>query len=95
MAMDQQEEAGLPLDGNAAAGLLRELFALDVTAAEVTCGSCGVVAMVGETRLYGGAMGAIFRCAHCDGVVMRLVRTPVGIWLDMRGSRLLFARSAL
>src|SRR5262245_66680865 len=35
--MDQQEEVGLPLDGNAAAGILRELFALDVTAAEVTC----------------------------------------------------------
>jgi hypothetical protein len=33
--MDQHEEVGLPLDGNAAAGILRELFALDVTAAEV------------------------------------------------------------
>ena len=93
--MDHREETGLPLDGNAAAGLLSELFALDVTVAEVTCGSCGVVARVGETRLYGGVMGAIFRCAHCDGVVMRLVRTPVGIRLDMRGSRLLFARPAL
>jgi hypothetical protein len=38
--MDHQEETGVPLDGNAAAGLLRERFALDVTAAEVTCGSC-------------------------------------------------------
>jgi len=93
--MDQQDEAGLPLDGNAAAGLLRELFVMDVTTAEVTCGSCGVVAMVAETRLYGGVMGAIFRCAHCDGVLMRLVRTPVGIWLDMRGSRLLFARPTI
>ena len=92
--MDHQEEAGLPLDGNAAAGLLRELFALDMTAAEVTCGSCGAVATVGETKLYGGVMGAIFRCAYCDSVVMRLVHTPVGIWLDMRGSQLLFARSA-
>jgi Family of unknown function (DUF6510) len=92
--MDHQEIAGLPLDGNAAAGLLRELFALDMTAAEVTCGHCGVVAMVGETRLYGGVMGAIFRCAYCDSVVMRLVRTPVGIWFDMRGSQLLFAQSA-
>ena len=45
-----QEEASLPLDGNAAAGLSRELFALDMTAAEVTCGRCGVVAMVGEMR---------------------------------------------
>ena len=93
--MDQQEEVGLPVDGNAAAGLLRELFVIDVTTAEVTCGSCGVVTMVAETRLYGGVMGAIFRCAHCDGVVMRLVRTPVGIWLDMRGSRLLFVRPTL
>jgi hypothetical protein len=91
--MDQQEEVGLPLDGNAAAGVLRELFAFDATAAEITCGSCGIVAMVGETKLYGGVMGAIFRCAHCDSVVMRLVRTPVGIWLDMRGCRRLFARS--
>jgi Family of unknown function (DUF6510) len=92
--MDNQEEANLPLNGNAAAGLLRELFALDVTAAEVTCGSCGIVSVVGETRVYGGVMGAIFRCAHCDSIVIRLVRTPVGIWLDMRGARLLFARSA-
>jgi Family of unknown function (DUF6510) len=91
--MDHQEESDLPLDGNAAAGLLGELFALDVTAAEITCSSCSFVAVVGETRVYGGVMGAIFRCPHCDSIVMRLVRTPVGIWLDMRGSRRLFARS--
>ena len=41
--MDHQEEAGLPLDGNAASGLLSELFALDVTVAEVTCDCCGAV----------------------------------------------------
>ena len=64
--MDHQEETGLPLDGNAAAGLLRELFALDMTVAEITCGSCGVVAVVGETRVYGGVMGAICRCPHCE-----------------------------
>ena len=91
--MDHQEETGLPLDGNAAAGLLGELFALDVTVAEITCGSCGVVAEVGETRVYGGVMGAIFRCPNCDSVVMRLVHTPVGTWLDMRGSRCLFTPS--
>ena len=33
--MEHQGETGLPLDGNAAAGLLSELFALDVTVAEV------------------------------------------------------------
>jgi hypothetical protein len=91
--VNHQEETGLPLDGNAAAGLLGELFALDVTVAEITCGGCGVVAEVGETRVYGGVMGAIFRCPNCDSVVMRLVHTPVGIWLDMRGSSCLFAPS--
>ena len=91
--MDHQEETGLPLDGNSAAGLLGELFALDVTVAEITCGSCGVVADVGETRVYGGVMGAIFRCPNCDSVVMRLVRAPVGIWIEMRGSHCLFAPS--
>jgi hypothetical protein len=90
--MDHQEEAGLPLDGNAASGLLSELFALDVTVAEVTCDCCGAVAQVGETKVYGGVMGAIFRCAGCDSVVMRLVHTPVGFCLDMRGSRRLLAR---
>jgi hypothetical protein len=39
-------------------------------------------------------MGAIFRCVHCHNVVMRLARTPVGLWLDMRGARSLLARSA-
>ena len=91
--MDHREETGLPLDGNAAAGLLGELFAVDVTVAEITCGSCDLVAEVGETRVYGGVMGAIFRCPNCDSVVMRLVHTPVGNWLDMRGSRCLFAPS--
>jgi Family of unknown function (DUF6510) len=91
--MDHQEEAGLPLDGNAASGLLSKLFALDVTVAQVTCDCCGLVTQVGETSVYGGIMGAIFRCPHCDSIVMRLARTPVGIWLDMRGCRGLFARS--
>ncbi|HEU4377974.1 MAG TPA: DUF6510 family protein [Hyphomicrobiaceae bacterium] len=75
------------LDGNAAAGLLRELFALDVTVARFTCAGCGSVGELGGARVYGGAMGAIFRCTGCDGVVLRLVRTPAGLWLDMQGTR--------
>jgi Family of unknown function (DUF6510) len=56
--MDHQEETGLPLDGNAAAGLLCELFALDVTAAEVTCSCCGVVAEVRRDQSLWGAHGS-------------------------------------
>jgi len=92
MRVDKGRDAGAPLDGNAAAGLLGELFGFDVTAAAVTCDGCGVQAKIGEVRVYGGPMGAIFRCLHCDTVVMGLVRTPVGFWLDMRGARCFFAR---
>jgi hypothetical protein len=93
MSADADGPAAFPLDGNAAAGLLRELFCHDVTSGTFACGGCGTVGLIGETRLYGGAMGAIFRCVHCDTVVIRLVRTPVGFWLDMQGARNLLVRT--
>lgn len=78
------------LDGNAAAGLLSELFAPDVTVAEITCSGCGTVAAVGALRVFGESMGAILRCAHCDTAVLRISHTPEGLWLDMRGARKMF-----
>ena len=81
-----------PLDGNAAAGLLREVFAFDATSATLTCGGCGAIAQVGSVRLYGGSMGAVLRCTHCDTAVLRLARTPIGLWLDMQGARSLMIR---
>jgi hypothetical protein len=80
----------LPLDGNAAAGLLGELFAFEVTTARLTCDNCGQTGEIATARVYGGAMGAVFRCAHCDGVVMRVTRTPAGYFLDMLGVRQVF-----
>lgn len=88
--MSTQGEGAVPLDGNAAGGLLGELFAFDLTAAEITCGGCGAVAAIGAVRVYGGAMGAILRCAHCDTVVLGITHTPAGLWLDMQGTRRLF-----
>jgi len=78
------------LDGNAAGSRLRELFALDVTAAEIVCDGCGATAEIGAVRDYGGAMGTVLRCAHCDTVILRLTHSPAGLWLDMRGTRRLF-----
>ncbi|HZA20996.1 MAG TPA: DUF6510 family protein, partial [Dehalococcoidia bacterium] len=34
------DSASMKLDGNALAGLLREIFSLDMTMARVTCGGC-------------------------------------------------------
>ena len=72
------------LDGNAAGGLLREVFAFDVTAARITCAGCAGTVEMGELRLYAIEMGAILRCPSCDEAVMRIGRTPRGLWLDLR-----------
>ena len=76
----------LVLDGNAAAGLLQEIFVLDITTAQVECAKCGTTGAVGSLRLYAAPMGAVLRCSHCDGVLMRAVHTPHGRWLEMRGA---------
>ena len=79
----------LVLDGNAAAGLLQEIFIADITTAQIQCEACGSAAAVGSLRLYAAPMGAVLRCTHCDGIVMRAVHTPRGCWLEMTGARCL------
>ena len=79
----------LVLDGNAAAGLLQEIFVLDITTAQIQCDACGSTAAVGALRLYAAPMGAVLRCTHCDGVLMAAVHTPNGRWLEMTGARYL------
>lgn len=79
----------LVLDGNAAAGLLQEIFVLEITTAQIECQACGSTGAVGSLRLYAEPMGAVLRCTHCDGVLMRAVHTPHGRWLEMTGARYL------
>ena len=80
------EQVCSALDGNAAGGLLREVFAFDATAAWTTCAGCARVAPIGELRLYAVEMGAILRCPSCNEAVVRIARTPRGLWLDLRGA---------
>jgi hypothetical protein len=80
------EQVCSALDGNAAGGLLREVFAFDATAARTTCAGCARVAPIGELRLYAVEMGAILRCPSCNEAVVRMARTPRGLWLDLRGA---------
>ena len=88
--------ADLVLDANAAAGLLEEIFSLDATAAQIQCAACSSIAAVGTLRLYSAPMGAVLRCAGCDCILMRAVRTPHGHWLDLAGARWLkFVRSGM
>lgn len=74
------------LDGNAMAGDLREIFAVDVTAALFTCAGCGHAGAVATLRLWGGELGRVGRCPHCADVVLLLVQAPDRIFLDLRGT---------
>lgn len=83
----QTEE--MRLDGNAAAGMLSELFARDITAATATCRGCGKVGPIGGLLEYGHQMGIVLRCPTCDGVVLRLVHASGAVRLDPSGISLL------
>jgi hypothetical protein len=76
----------LRLDGNAAAGILQEVFATEVTTAVGTCGGCGAVDAVGAVHVYMAA-GIVLRCPHCDGVLIRIVQSDTRVWLDLSGLR--------
>jgi hypothetical protein len=73
------------LDGNAIAGVLGEVFALEMTAAVGRCDGCGAVSVLAETRVYVDAPGIVVRCAGCDAVLLRVVTSPDRTWLDLRG----------
>ena len=77
------------LDGNAAAGLLAQIFAVDITTATITCASCQATSEVGALAVYCPEMGAILRCTGCQAAVLRIGRHPGGYVLDMHGSGLL------
>jgi len=73
------------LDGNAAAGPLGMVFAVDLTAAVGRCTACGRTAALADTRMYAAEMGLVVRCIGCDRVLLRMVEGPRHTWLDMRG----------
>lgn len=76
----------LRLDGNAAGGMLSEVFVPDLTAARATCANCGTTRAVGALLVYAHGMGMVVRCPNCDSVVLRIARTPRQLWLDMTGA---------
>jgi NAD(P)H-flavin reductase len=53
----------LVLDGNAVAGLLQEVFAVEMTTATGTCSNCGSAAPVWAIHVFRGA-GIVLRCQH-------------------------------
>ena len=73
------------LDGNAAAGELSKIFAIDVTAAEAQCAHCGTTKRFAEAHLYMHGPGVVARCVACQHVLLRLVSVRQRVFLDVRG----------
>lgn len=73
------------LDGNAAAGELSQIFAMDITSAEGQCVNCGAKRRFAEAHLYVQCPGLVARCALCGHVLLRCVNTNQHVYLDLRG----------
>ena len=76
----------LRLDGNAAAGTLREIFSFEVTTPEYACGGCGRAGPLGGAKVYEvRELGTIVRCPSCDSAFIRLVHNRGRYLVDLRG----------
>ena len=76
----QTEE--MRLDGNAAAGALREIFVQEMTVAIATCARCGMAHEIGALLEYGHSMGIVLRCPGCDEAMLRFARASHWVRLD-------------
>ena len=74
-----------PLDANAVAGDLAEVFAFDITVASTICGTCHHRHEAATLHAYAHAAGLVLRCPSCGGVQLRFVRAPDRAWLDLGG----------
>lgn len=81
------DDARLRLDANACAGLLAEIFALDLTAARGACAGCGTVSEIGAQPLYDypSGPGAVIRCGDCQNVLMVVVSAGSRYRLAVQG----------
>ena len=83
--MNERTEQVAVYDGNTLAGPLSEVFAVELTTAVARCRGCGTSSQLATFRVYGPDPGLVGRCPHCENVLLRLVRTPDSVWLDLSG----------
>ena len=76
----------LMLDANATAGLLHEIFGVEMTASPTECAHCGKEGEIGTLLAFTQGPGIVLRCSACEQVMIRIVQTPEAIHLDARGA---------
>ncbi len=80
------ENLALMVDGNALAGLLNEIFGVEMTAAPLECASCGREGEMGSLWAFLESPGFVLRCPACHNIVLRMVSTPDTLYMDARGA---------
>jgi hypothetical protein len=73
-------------DGNSFVGPMSDLFAVDISVAEMTCVGCGRRSRAAQLRVYATGPGTVARCPGCDDPMLRYVRTSTAAVLDLRGT---------
>src|SRR5438132_10845327 len=84
--MREDPALDLSLDANAIGGLLAGIFGADVTGSDGQCASCHTVSLMGTMRVYMRGPGIVVRCPACTQVVLRVVQSPDGTMVDLRGA---------
>ena len=74
-----------PVDGNAIAGLLLDVFGAEMTTATGVCAHCDAVGVLAEQAVYNRAPGTVVRCRACTAVLMVLVDVRGTYSVDLEG----------
>jgi hypothetical protein len=74
-----------PLDGNAVAGELAEVFGTEMTTFTATCGSCGQVGPIAEVAVYAVDMGIVIRCRGCTALLVVITKFRGMSCVDLTG----------
>jgi hypothetical protein len=61
-------------------------YAVEVTTAIARCRGCGRSSPVATLVVFGPDPGLVGRCPGCSDVLLRVVRTPDEVWLDLAGT---------
>ncbi|MET8557358.1 DUF6510 family protein [Streptomyces sp. NPDC004959] len=73
------------LDGNALAGPLAPILAVDPTTAWRHCPDCGTRGPLAGLRVYGPEPGLTARCPGCAAVALRIMTEGAFTWLSLGG----------
>jgi len=74
-----------PLDGNAVAGELAEVFGTEMTTFTAICGSCGQTGPLAEVSVYPAQMGIVIRCQSCTALLAVITRIRDISCVDLMG----------